>query len=153
MRHSMSTTVSTGRVARAVRRLPHPRIMSKFVLTGALVGGTHLGLVSLMVLAGVPIQLALALGYVIALALHFTLNRQWVFAEDSGYALHFSRQGVRYLLIAGISYAGTAISVAILPGLLGIPQLAAFFMAAIAMAGVSFVLLNFWVFRRVEPVT
>jgi putative flippase GtrA len=149
----MGTTVSTGRVARAVRRLPHPWVMSKFVLTGALVGGTHLALVTLMVLAGVPIQAALALAYLVALAVHFTLNRQWVFAEHSGYALHFSRQGVRYLLIAGLSYAGTAISVAVLPGLLDIPQLAAFFMAAIAMAGVSFVLLNFWVFRRAEPAT
>ena len=145
------TTVITGHVARAVRRLPHPRIMSKFVLTGALVGCTHPALVSLMVLAGVPIQAALALAYSVALAVHFTLNRQWVFAQDSGYALHFSRQGLRYLLIAATSYAVTAVSVAVLPDLLGIPELAVFFMAAIAMACVSFVLLNFWVFRRAEP--
>ena len=60
-----------------------------------------------MVLGGVPIQAALAISFVIALALHFTLNRQWVFTHDSGYALHFSRQGLRYLLAAGLSYAGT----------------------------------------------
>ena len=81
-------------------------MLSKFALTGALVAGTHLGLVTGMVLGGVPIQLALALAYIVALAMHFTLNRQWVFRHESGYALHFSAQGVRYLVAAALLLRG-----------------------------------------------
>ena len=54
-----------------------------------------------LVLIGLPIQLALALTMVVVLTLHFSLNRQWVFASDSDYAFHLSGQGVRYLVAAG----------------------------------------------------
>ena len=140
------TTLTTGRLGGLLHRLPGAVVMSKFVVTGALVGATHLGLVSLMVVGGVPIQVALALAFVIALAVHFTLNRQWVFSVDAGYALHFSRQGLRYLATAVVSYACTAIAVAVLPGVTGLPELAAFFIAAGAMACFSFVALSVWVF-------
>jgi putative flippase GtrA len=145
---AMSATRSAGRL-RGVLRHPHirrPVVLSKFVLTGALVGAAHLGLVSLMVVGGVPIQAALAMAFVIALALHFTMNRQWVFASEGGYALHFTRQGARYLVTAVASYAVTATAVAVLPDATGLPELAVFFLAAGAMACVSFVLLNLWVF-------
>ena len=148
----MSTTVSTGRVARAVRRLPHPRVLSKFVVTGALVGCTNIGLVTLLVVLGMPIQIALALGFIVAITMHFTLNRQWVFAEDSGYALHFSRQGLRYLLIAGISYAGTAIcGRGLSRAFSASPSWPSSSWRRSSWRGVSFLLLNFWVFQRAEP--
>jgi putative flippase GtrA len=147
------TTVTPGPAGRLIARLPRPAVVSKFALTGALVGATHLGLVSLMVVFGIPIQLALALGYVVALVVHFTMNRQWVFAADAGYALHVSAQGMRYLVCAGLSYAVTAIAVAVLPGLLGLPELAVFFLSAIGMAGITFVMLNFWVFRSAQDRT
>jgi putative flippase GtrA len=146
---AMSHTRPVPGGLRGVLRHPlifRPVVMSKFVVTGALVGAAHLGLVTLMVLGGVPIQVALALAFVAALALHFTMNRQWVFASDGGYALHFSRQGARYLATAVLSYAVTATAVAVLPDATGLPELAVFFLAAGAMACVSFVLLNVWVF-------
>jgi putative flippase GtrA len=146
--HAMGgTTITTRRNAGLLRRLPRPAVVSKFALTGAVVGATHLGLVTVLALAGLPIQAALAISFVVALALHFTLNRQWVFAQDSGYALHLSRQGLRYLLAAALSYAGTAISVAVLPDVLGIPELAVFFLAAGVMACISFTILHLWVFH------
>lgn len=141
------SSIATRRIGGLFHRLPPAAVISKFAVTGALVGGTHLGIVTLMVLGGVPIQLALALAYVVALLTHFTMNRQWVFASDSGYALHFSGQGGRYLLVAALSYAGTAISVAVLPDPLGVPELAVFVVATCAMALVSFTLLHLWVFR------
>jgi putative flippase GtrA len=101
-----------------------------------------------MVLAGVPIQVALALGYTVALCMHFTLNRQWVFAESRGYALHLTAQSVRYIVTAAVSYACTAVAVAVLPDVLGIPELAVFLIASIGMAAITFVALNVWVFRR-----
>lgn len=144
-------TVRPHRAGRLSARLPRPAVLSKFAFTGAFVGLTHLGLVSLLVIAGMPIQIALALGYGVALVVHFTMNRQWVFASDGGYALHLSGQGGRYLVLAGFSYLVTAVASAVLPDLLGIHELAAFALSAIAMAGVSFVLLNLWVFRAAPP--
>jgi putative flippase GtrA len=128
-------------------RVPPIKVLVRFVLTGALVGCTNLGLVTAMVLLGVDIQVALAVAYLVGLTVHFTLNRQWVFASDEGYAAHFTIQGVRYLCTAALSYAVTAVAVAVLPEVLGIPQLAAFFLITGAVACVSFVILHVWVFR------
>ncbi len=144
----MAGTITTPRrLEGLMRRMPRPAVVSKFALTGLVVGATHLGLVTVLVLGGVPIQVALAISFVIALTMHFTLNRQWVFTHDAGYAIHLSRQGLRYLFAAGLSYAGTAISVAVLPEALGIPELAVFFLAAGVMACISFTILHLWVFH------
>lgn len=141
------STVQPGIATRLITRLPRPAVLSKFAFTGAFVALVHLGLVSLLVLLGLPIQIALAIGYVVALAFHFTMNRQWVFSDESGYALHISRQGVRYVLLAGFSYAVTATAVAVLPDLIGIHEMVAFVGSTLGMAGVSFLLLHAWVFR------
>ena len=122
-------------------------MLLKFITTGALVAAVQLGLVTVQVLLGVPIQLALVLTYVVVLALHFTLNRQWVFTSATGYAVHLSRQGGRYLLVAATSYLGTALGIAVLPALFGIPELAAFFLATAVMACFSFLTLHLWIFR------
>jgi putative flippase GtrA len=137
----------SGRVDRLAQRLPRVAVLSKFAFTGALVAITHLGLVSGMTLGGVPIQIALALAFLVAIAMHFTLNRQWVFRHESGYALRFSSQGLRYLAAAALSYACTAIGVAVLPDALGIPQLAAFFLMTGIMACITFAILHLWVFH------
>lgn len=134
-------------LARIARQLTRPAVISRFAVTGALVGGSHLALVTVAVLAGVPIQLALALSFIVALAMHFTLNRQWVFVADAGYALHLTRQGLRYLAVAATSYAGTSTAVASLPDVLGVHELVVLFLATAAMACFSFAALNLWVFR------
>lgn len=139
--------VAAGRVGAVVQRIPPIAVLSKFAFTGALVAGTHLGLVTGMVLGGLPIQVALIIAYIIAIAMHFTLNRQWVFRHESGYALRFSAQGVRYLVAAVFSYGMTAIGVAVLPAAFGIPDLAAFFVMTAVMACVTFAILHLWVFR------
>ena len=132
---------------RLLSRLPARRVLLKFIATGALVAAVQLGLVTVLVLLGVPIQLALALTYVVVLALHFTLNRQWVFVTADGYAIRLSGQGARYLLVAATSYVGTALGIAVLPALFGIPELAAFFVISAVMACFSFLMLQLWIFR------
>lgn len=140
-------TVLPRRAAGLLRRLPPPAVLSKFAFSGGLVAAVHLGLVSLLVAVDTPIQAALAMAYVVTLLVHFTLNRQWVFASRSGYAFHVSQQGARYLLVAAFSYASTALGVAVLPGTLDIPELVAFFLTTGVMACVSFLLLHLWIFR------
>jgi len=136
--------------ARLLARRPAPAVVLKWVLTGGTVTAVHLGIVTGLVLAGVPIQAALAMAYVVSLSLHFTLNRQWVFATADGYAFHLSGQGLRYACTAVASYALTALGVAVLPGLLGIPELAAFFLTTAIVACVSFLALHLWIFQPAE---
>ena len=136
-----------------LRRVPPLGVIVRFLVTGGIVAAVHLGLVTAMVLLGVHIQVALIASYLVSLSIHFTLNRQWVFATDHGYAFRFTLQGARYLMTAALSYACTAIALALLPGALGLPELAVFFLASGAMAVVSFVLLNTWVFRSAPRVT
>lgn len=137
----------SGRLGGLVRRLPRSRLISKFALIGVVVGLTHLGLVTTMVVVGVPIQGALALAYIVALCLHFTLNRQWVFVAENGYAFRLSMQGLRYLFTAASCYAVTAVAVALFPSVVGLPELVVFFLASGGIACVSFVVLHLWVFR------
>jgi putative flippase GtrA len=137
----------TSRLGAFIARLPIPTVLSRFALTGVLVAVVHYSAVTALALAGTPIQAAVAIGFVLAVCTHFTLNRQWVFSSDEGYALHISHQGARYLVVAACSYAATAIGVAVLPDALGIPDLAAFFLVSAVMACVGFVVLRLWVFR------
>ena len=78
--------------------------------------------------------------------MHFTLNRKFVFASDSGYALHLTAQGVRYVSVALTSFAVTSAAVALLPGPLDVSPLAVFYAVSLLAAAVSFLALRGWVF-------
>jgi putative flippase GtrA len=65
-------------------------------------------LVTTIVLADVldvAFQLALAIGFVTAVLVHFTLQRFFVWAHHSEFALGLGAQVGRYLAIAGVQYA------------------------------------------------
>jgi putative flippase GtrA len=122
--------------------------LARFALSGGLVTlfmfATVTGLVAG---ADVPAQAALAIAYVGGIVLNFSLNRQFVFVSGHGYAHRLSAQGVRYLLVALASYGLTALSLAVLPGWLDVPELAVYLVTAAALALVAFLVLRTWVFR------
>lgn len=119
----------------------------RFALTGTLVAAVYLAITTaLIVLFDAPAQLAVAVAYACSLALHFTVNRRFVFASSSGYALHLSAQGSRYVVVALSSYACTAILVA-LSKRLGLPELLVALAIPVAFAAFTFVTLRGWVFR------
>jgi putative flippase GtrA len=120
----------------------------RFILSGAAVAICHFSVATLLI-AGLDVspQPALVAAYGTAIALHFTLNRQFVFTDPQGYALRLSHQGVRYLVLAGCSYAITAVSVAILPGVVGLSPLVVFYCVAGGQAVLTFLVLRHWVFR------
>jgi len=122
--------------------------LARFALSGGLVTlfmfATVTGLVAG---ADVPAQIALAIAYVGGIVLNFSLNRQFVFVSGRGYAHRLSAQGARYLAVALASYGLTALSLAVLPGLLDVPELAVYLVTAAALALVAFVVLRSWVFR------
>jgi len=141
------TATSTSRLVSTLARIPAAASAARFAVSGLTVAVVHLSAVTVLSLAGMPIQGALALGYALALGLHFTLNRNWVFASDGRYALRLSAQGARYLCVALTSYGLTAAALAVLPGALGVPDLAVFFVATLVLGVVSFLVLRAWVFR------
>jgi putative flippase GtrA len=135
-----------GRLRRA-----SPRTLVRFAFTGAVVALVHIVIMTTLVgLLDEPVQLSLLLAYCAAITLHFTMNRNLVFASDAGYALHLSTQGVRYLGLALFSYGSTALSLAVLPGLLDLPVLVVYFGTIACVSLVTFTVLQGLIFHPPE---
>jgi putative flippase GtrA len=99
---------------------------------------------------GLEIQAAIPIAYLLAVSLHFTLQRYFVFHDAGAFALAVHHQVGRYVVIGLAQYGGTAAMTALLPALFGIPSLSAYFIAAIGFALTTFFLLRSHVFHR-EP--
>jgi putative flippase GtrA len=113
----------------------------RFLLTGVLVGLIYLAVTSLLaVVIGLPFQLALVLGSLVAVSVHFTLQRVFVWVHPDGFALALHRQLGWYLPMAGAQYAANALSTLLLPRLLGIPAEAVFLIVAPLIALGNFLL-------------
>lgn len=136
-----------SRISELVARIPPFAVLARFAVTGGFVAAVQFGVVILLTLLGLPIQVALALTMIVVLTLHFSLNRQWVFASDSEYAFHLSGQGARYLVAAAISYGGLAFGTAVFPAVLGVPDLVGLLLASAVMTVVNFAVLHLWIFR------
>jgi putative flippase GtrA len=115
----------------------------RFVLAGGTVACVYLTSTSLLAFVGVPFQVALIVGSVVALSLHFTLQRLFVWPAESDFALPFRHQIGRYLLLTGVQYALTAASTAILPSALGLAT-EVVYLATVALT----VTANYLVFRQ-----
>ena len=114
----------------------------------ALAGGTValVYLLTTLLLAevvGLPFQAALAIGFCLALMVHFSLQRLFVWTHHEEFALPLHHQAGRYLLVAGIQYGVTVASTSLLPPLLGIP-VEVVYLATVAVV----VCANFLVFRH-----
>jgi putative flippase GtrA len=141
------TTIPTSRLVSSLARIPSAVSAARFAVSGLAVAVFHLSAVTILNLAGMPIQGALALGYALALGLHFTLNRGWVFASGGRYALSLSAQGARYLCVALSSYGLTAAALKVLPDASGMSDLQVFLAVTISLGVVNFLVLRAWVFR------
>jgi putative flippase GtrA len=138
---------------RNVRRLPRmPRILGagllgrgmRFAIAGCAVAVAYLLTTTILATAvDIPFQIALPIGFCTGLAVHFTLQRKFVWVHHKGFALAFHHQAARYLFAAGIQYAITVASTSLLPAALGMPT-ELVYVATVALA----TLLNFVVFRR-----
>jgi putative flippase GtrA len=102
----------------------------------------YLGLTSILSLIGVPFQVALIVSFTCAVALHFTLQRVFVWSQHAEYALPMREQLKRYLPLVSIQYVTTAGATAILPAWFGLPVLAVYI--AITL---TYSLFNFLFFR------
>jgi len=116
----------------------------RFALSGGTVAVVYLGVTTLLAeVAGLPFQVALALGFAVALVVHFTLQRMFVWTHHEEFALPLGHQIRRYLLAAAIQYGVTAASVGLLPSALHVSA------EAVYLATVAVVLsANFLIFRN-----
>jgi putative flippase GtrA len=126
-----------------------PQAVVRFAFTGGLVALVSFASMTVQLeLVHDPAQLALVITYVLATSLHFALNRQWVWHGEGSYTLHVSAQGRRYLSVLAVNYGINALSIAYLPGLLDVPELAVYFVVTILLAIASYVIFRRWVFLR-----
>lgn len=91
---------------------------------------------------GVPFQVALAIGFCAGLAVHFTLQRLFVWGHRETFALPLHHQAGRYLVVAAAQYCVTAASTSLLPSALGVSTESVY----LATVGVL-ICTNFMVFR------
>jgi putative flippase GtrA len=116
----------------------------RFGLSGGIVALVYLSsTTALAELAELPFQAALAVGFLLAVSVHFTLQRKFVWVHEGEFALSLRHQVGRYLIVAGAQYGLTAASTLLLPRALGLPT-EVVYLATVA----AILVLNFLVFRH-----
>jgi putative flippase GtrA len=115
----------------------------RFALAGAAVALLYFTVTTLIrTVADAPWPLAVAVGYLIATSVHFTLQRTLVFRSDSGYALSMRQQAARFVAIVICQYLVTVGAMAVLPDLLDLPSLLVYAGVAVTVTVASFLLLR-----------
>jgi putative flippase GtrA len=150
---SLLSTRDRGLVQALLRRLrsSDPPIAGqglRFVLAGALVVGIYVSLTtSLHDVVGLPFQVALLIGFSVSVALHFTLQRQFVWKQQDSFALKLRHQAFRYLLVCALQYGATAFTTSQLPGPLGLPVEVVYVLTVLIVPVVNFIVFRGRVFH------
>lgn len=92
---------------------------------------------------GAPFQLALLIGFAVAVCTHFVLQRVFVWRHQAAFELRVRQQVARYAIVAGAQYGLTAASTRFLPAALGRPVTLVYVVTVVLVSA-----LNFLVFRR-----
>jgi putative flippase GtrA len=117
---------------------------ARYVVAGAIVAVVYLTVTTgLADLGHVPFQIALLIGFTMALGVHFTLQRFFVWVHRERFALSLGKQMGRYLLLAVFQYAVTAATTSALPHALDVSETLVYLATAPTLTAI-----NFLVFRR-----
>jgi putative flippase GtrA len=120
----------------------------RFTLSGGIVATVYVSVTTVLHDAfAVPFQIALAVGFLVGLGLHFTLQRMFVWRHHDEFALAAHRQAVRYLFVCVSQYGVTALSTSQLPGLVGLPVEAVYLLTMFTIAGFNFLFFRGRVFH------
>jgi putative flippase GtrA len=124
----------------------------RFVVAGTLVASVYIAVTTLLHDAfAVRFQVALAIGFVVSVSLHFTLQRLFVWRHYQKFALRAHHQAMRYLTVCGAQYGITAASTAELPRLVGLPVEVVYLLTMVTVAGINFVVFRGRVFHSSGP--
>jgi len=139
-----------------VWRQPHASLFAqgvRFALTGCVVSAVYLLTTSVLALvAGLPFQAALVIGFTAGVAVHFSMQRLFVWTDHEDFALAFPGQVGRYLLASATQYGVTAVSTLIIPSALGLPTVFVYLTTALLMTSLNFLLFRNYIFHS-KPVT
>lgn len=130
--------------------LRHPLVgpAIRYGIAGATVAAVYIGVPLLLNgVFGVWIQLAIPVAYVLAITLHFNLQRHFVFRHVDEFALSVRQQIGRYAAIGAIQYPTTALATAFLPGLFGVSERIMFVIITLVISVTFFLVLRGHVFH------
>ncbi|MGH2854514.1 MAG: GtrA family protein [Solirubrobacteraceae bacterium] len=120
----------------------------RYVLAGVVVALVYLLTTTfLAAILGMPFQAALPIGFALAIAVHFTLQRLFVWVHDEEFGLPLQHQARRYLTVACVQYGVTAASTSLLPGALGLPTEVVYLVTALLLTSINFLLFRSVVFH------
>jgi putative flippase GtrA len=126
----------------------------RYAISGVIVATVYFTVTTVLSLvAKMPFQVALAIGFCLSIFVHFTLQRFFVWTDQRGYALSFRYQVGRYLIAAGAQYAVAATTTSLLPSLLGVSTEAVYIVSALFTASVNFLVFRKRVFHANAVVT
>jgi putative flippase GtrA len=127
---------------------------TRFAIAGATVMVVYLTTTTVLAdVAGLPFELALAIGFCVGLMVHFTLQRRFVWVHAEEFALPLRHQAARYLVVAGIQYGLTAASTAVLPRALGLPTEVVYLATVAAITATNFVVFRNGIFHPKETMS
>ena len=96
---------------------------------------------------GTPFQIALAIGFWVALVLHFTLQRLFVWKHEDEFAPRLHHQAGRYLMVAGAQYGLTIASTSLLPAALGVSTEIVYLATVMVLASTNFLVFRLGIFH------
>ncbi|HEV7496369.1 GtrA family protein [Baekduia sp.] len=131
-------------------RLRHPLTaqMTRYAIAGVVTAVVGIGAVFLLTGPGrLAIQLAILLAYPLNLAVHFSLQRYFVFADRDVYTLAVGKQLRRYLVVAIAQYGCIAAATALLVHVAGLGDRPAYLIAIAAAPVILFITLRVGVFH------
>lgn len=118
---------------------------TRYALAGAFVGVVYvLTTTFFAVVVGLPFREALIIGFALQLAVHFTLQRTFVWVHEEEFALPIRHQTRRYLTVAGLQLGLTTLSTSLLPSALGVSA-EVVYLLTVALLTIA----NFLLFRNV----
>jgi putative flippase GtrA len=114
----------------------------RFLVAGGLTTVVNFASTALLLkVAGLSVQLSVALAYLVTITTHFTLQRFFVFAGQGEFALSTGSQLRRYLTVAAVQYPLTAGLVALFVAA-GLPDLGAVACTQLIVTPVTFVVMR-----------
>jgi putative flippase GtrA len=121
---------------------------ARFALAGATVALVYLATTTVLAeVAEMPFQAALAIGFGVAIMVHFTLQRRFVWTHHEEFALPLSHQVGRYLVVAAMQYGVTAASTGLLPSALGVHTEIVYLATVAVVLGANFLLFRHTIFH------
>lgn len=150
MTYSQAPGPGGGRVLSLARDLRSPKSgligqIVRFLFAGGIVAIVYACVtLALADIVGLHFQIALAIGFVVALLVQFNLYRVFVWVHHEEFALPMHHQAGRYLLAAAIGYGTTALCTSFLPSVLGISTEIVYLAMVVALP-----IINFTVFRYI----